>query len=108
MALHPITEAIRIRTQQTQEMEHSSPLFLTSSFCFDNSEDMRAAFADETDDNIYSRFSNPNVKEFTDRVCVLEGAEAGFATASGMSAVFASFMTFLKKGDHLISCNSIF
>jgi O-succinylhomoserine sulfhydrylase len=108
MALHPITEAIRIRTEQTQEMEHSSPIFLTSSFCFDNSEDMRAAFADETDDNIYSRFSNPNVKEFTDRVCVLEGAEAGFATASGMSAVFASFMTFLKKGDHLVSCNSIF
>ncbi|HEV3251024.1 MAG TPA: aminotransferase class I/II-fold pyridoxal phosphate-dependent enzyme [Puia sp.] len=108
MALHPITEAIRIRTERTQEMEHSSPIFLTSSFCFDNSEDMRAAFADETDDNIYSRFSNPNVKEFTDRVCVLEGAEAGFATASGMSAVFASFMTFLKKGDHLISCNSIF
>jgi O-succinylhomoserine sulfhydrylase len=108
MALHPITEAIRIRTERTQEMEHSSPVFLTSSFCFDNSEDMRAAFADETEDNIYSRFSNPNVKEFTDRVCVLEGAEAGFATASGMSAVFASFMTFLKKGDHLISCNSIF
>src|SRR6516162_10159966 len=69
---------------------------------------MRAAFADETDDNIYSRFSNPNVKEFTDRMCVLEGAEAGYATASGMSAVFASFMTFLKKGDHLISCNAIF
>ena len=108
MALHPITEAIRIRTERTQEMEHSSPVFLTSSFCFENSEEMRAAFADETDDNIYSRFSNPNVKEFTDRVCVLEGAEAGFATASGMSAVFASFMTFLKKGDHLISCNSIF
>src|SRR5580692_8921509 len=108
MSLHPITEAIRIQTDRTSENEHSSPLYLTSSFCFDNSEDMRAAFADETDDNIYSRFSNPNVKEFTDRVCVLEGAEAGFATASGMSAVFASFMTFLKKGDHLISCNAIF
>jgi O-succinylhomoserine sulfhydrylase len=89
-------------------MEHSSPLFLTSSYCFDNAEEMRAAFADETDDNIYSRFSNPNVKEFTDRICALEGAEDGFATASGMSAVFASFMTFLKQGDHLVSCNSIF
>jgi O-succinylhomoserine sulfhydrylase len=89
-------------------MEHSSPLFLTSSFCFDNAEAMRAAFADETDDNIYSRFSNPNVKEFVDRVCLLEGAEAGYATASGMSAVFASFMALMKQGDHLLSCSAIF
>lgn len=105
---HPITEAIRIQAAQTNEMEHSTPMFLTSSFCFDNAEDMRAAFADESDDNIYSRFSNPNVKEFTDKMVALEGAEAGYATASGMSAVFASFMTILKKGDHLLSCNSIF
>src|SRR6202049_5114486 len=101
MDLNPITKAIRIQAERTNEMEHSSPLFLTSSFCFDNAEDMRAAFADETDDNIYSRFSNPNVKEFVDRVCVLEGAEAGYATASGMSAVFASFMALMKQGDHL-------
>jgi len=89
-------------------MEHSTPLYLTSSFLFDNAEDMRAAFADETDANIYSRFSNPNVKEFTDKICALEGAEAACATASGMSAVFASFMALLKKGDHLIACNAIF
>lgn len=89
-------------------MEHSQPMFLSSSFCFDNAEDMRAAFADESDDNIYSRFSNPNVQEFVDRMCALEGTEAGFATASGMSAIFASFMTFLKQGDHLLSCRSIF
>ena len=108
MPLHPITQAIRIRTDQTDEREHSSPLFLTSSFTFDDAEQMRAAFADETDDNIYSRFSNPTVQEFTDRMCALEGAEAVCATASGMSAVFASFMTFLKKGDHLLSCNAIF
>lgn len=108
MSLHPLTEVIRAHTEMTNEKEHSSPLFLTSSFCFDNAEDMRAAFADETDDNIYSRFSNPTVKEFTSRMCILEGAEDGFATASGMSAVFASFMTFLKKGDHLISCNAVF
>jgi O-succinylhomoserine sulfhydrylase len=69
---------------------------------------MRAAFADETDDNIYSRFSNPNVQELVDKVCALEGAEAAYATASGMSAVFASFMALLKKGDHLLSCNAIF
>ena len=89
-------------------MEHSSPLFLTSSFCFDNAEEMRAAFADESDDNIYSRFSNPNVQEFVNKVCIMEGAEAGYATASGMSAVFASFMALLKHGDHLLSCNAIF
>jgi O-succinylhomoserine sulfhydrylase len=108
MAQHPLTKVIRTRIDQTGEMEHSSPLFLTSSFCFDNAESMRAAFADETDDNIYSRFSNPNVKEFTDRMCILEDTEEGVATASGMSAVFASFLTFLKQGDHLISCNAIF
>jgi O-succinylhomoserine sulfhydrylase len=108
MSTHPLTDVIRTHINRTDEMEHSSPLFLTSSFCFDNAEEMRAAFADETDDNIYSRFSNPNVKEFTDRICILEGAEAGYATASGMSAVFASFMAFLKQGDHLLSCNAIF
>jgi O-succinylhomoserine sulfhydrylase len=106
--MNRITKAIRIRTDRTNEMEHSSPMFLTSSFTFDNAEEMRAAFADETDDNIYSRFSNPTVQEFIDRMCALEGAEDGYATSSGMSAVFASFMTFLKKGDHLISCNAIF
>jgi O-succinylhomoserine sulfhydrylase len=108
MPLHPVSKMIRTRVEQTNEMEHSSPLFLTSSFSFDNAEEMRAAFADETDDNIYSRFSNPTVQEFTDRMAVLEGTESGFATASGMSAVFASMLTFLKKGDHLVSCNAIF
>ena len=102
------TQAIRIQTQRTNEMEHSTPMFLTSSFCFDNAEDMRAAFADETDDNIYSRFSNPGVQEFTDKMVALEGAESGYATASGMSAVFGSFMALLKQGDRLLSCNSIF
>jgi O-succinylhomoserine sulfhydrylase len=108
MEQHRITRAIRKQVERTNEMEHSAPLYLTSSFCFDNAEDMRAAFADESDDNIYSRFSNPNVQEFVDRVCIMEGAEAGFATASGMSAVFASFMALLKQGDHLLSCSSIF
>ncbi len=106
--MNPITKAIRIQTEKTNEMEHSTPMFLTSSFCFDNAEEMRAAFADENDDNIYSRFSNPNVKEFTDKIVALEGAESGYATASGMSAIFGSFMALLKKGDHLLSCNAIF
>ena len=108
MKLHPITKAIRTQTERTNEGEHSTPLFLTSSFCFDNAEDMRAAFADETDDNIYSRFSNPGVSEFIDKMVELEGAEAGVATSTGMSAVFATFMALLKKGDHLLSCNAVF
>ena len=108
MALHPITEAIRTQTERTGQGEHSTPLFITSSFCFDNAEDMRAAFADETDDNIYSRFTNPSVTEFINKMVLLEGAEAGVATATGMSAVFATFMALLKKGDHLLSCNAVF
>src|SRR5215210_7330826 len=108
MKLHPITKAIRTQTGRTNEGEHSTPLFVTSSFCFDNAEDMRAAFADETDDNIYSRFSNPNVTEFINKMVELEGAEAGVATATGMAAVFASFMALLKSGDHLLSCSAIF
>src|SRR5687768_1156983 len=106
--MHPITKAIRTRTDRTDEMEHSSPMFLTSSFTFENAEDMRAAFADETDDNIYSRFSNPSVREFIERVCALEGADDGFATSSGMSAIFAGFMAILKQGDHLLSFNAVF
>jgi O-succinylhomoserine sulfhydrylase len=106
--MNPITRAIRTQTERTNEMEHSTPLFLTSSFCFDDAEDMRAAFADESNDNIYSRFSNPGVQEFTDKMVALEGAEAGYATATGMAAVFASFMALLKSGDHLIACSSVF
>lgn len=108
MDQHLITKAIRQQTTRTGEMEHSTPLFLTSSFCFDNAEDMRAAFADETDDNIYSRFSNPTVNEFVDKMVMLESAEAGMATSTGMSAVFGAFMALLKNGDHIISCNAVF
>ena len=106
--MHPNTKAIRTQVNKTHEMEHSVPIFLTSSFCFDTAEEMRAAFADESDDNIYSRFSNPNVQEFIDKMVALEGAEAGYATASGMSAVFGSFMALLKTGDHLLSCRALF
>jgi O-succinylhomoserine sulfhydrylase len=106
--LNPITEAIRIQVPKTGEMEHSTPMYLTSSFTFEEAETMRAAFADENDENIYSRFSNPNVDEFVKKMCALEGAEAGFATASGMAAVFASIFALLKQGDHLICCSSVF
>jgi O-succinylhomoserine sulfhydrylase len=108
MPQNRITKAIRIRTDRTPEKEHSSPVFLTSSFTYDDAEEMRAVFADEKEGNIYTRFSNPSVQEFIDRLCALEGAEAGFATSSGMSAIVASFLSFLKQGDHLLSCNAIF
>jgi O-succinylhomoserine sulfhydrylase len=106
--MNPITKAIRIQAERTSQMEHSVPLYLTSSFCFDNAEDMRATFADEREANIYSRFINPNVTEFTDKIAALEGAEAAYATASGMSAVSSTFLALLKQGDHLLSCNAIF
>lgn len=106
--LDPVTQAIRIQSPKTQQHEHSTPLYLTSSFTFDEAEAMRAAFADETDDNIYSRFSNPNVDEFIAKMCALEGADAGFATSTGMSAIFSSMFALLKQGDHLICCKSVF
>jgi len=106
--MHKQTQAIRIQSTQSQEKEHSTPLYLTSSFTFDTAEEMRAAFADESDDNIYSRYSNPTVDEFVAKMCALEGAEAGFATASGMAAVFNSIFALLKAGDHLICCSSVF
>lgn len=106
--MHPQTRLIRTQTGRGEEMEHSVPLFLTSSFCFDTAEEMRAAFADESDDNIYSRFSNPNADEFAQKVAMLEGADAAYATASGMSAVFSSMMALLKSGDHLLACRSLF
>jgi O-succinylhomoserine sulfhydrylase len=98
--LDPITKAIRIRAPKTLQNEHSSPLYLTSSFTFDEAETMRAAFADENDENIYSRFSNPTVDEFVAKMCALEGCDDGFATSTGMSAIFATFMGLLKSGDH--------
>ncbi len=106
--LHPSTIAIRTQTERTNQMEHSTPMFLTSSFTFETAEDMRAAFADETDDNIYSRYSNPTVDEFVEKMKLLEKCEAGFAVASGMAAVFSSFMALLKAGDHIICCRSMF
>lgn len=102
------TRLIHTQLEKTDFMENSSPLFLTSSFTFEDAENMRATFADEKEGYIYSRFSNPNSTEFIDKMCVLEGTEAGMATASGMAAVFASFMALMKSGDHLLSCASIF
>jgi O-succinylhomoserine sulfhydrylase len=102
------TKAIRIQTKKTQYREHSTPLFLTSSFSFESAEQGKALFDETEEGNIYSRFSNPSVQEFVDKVCMLEGAEEGLATATGMAAVFASMAGLLKSGDHLIACRALF
>lgn len=102
------TQAIRAQLERTDNNEHSVPLYLTSSFVFDTAEEMRAAFNDESDDYIYSRYSNPNVNEFVNKVCLMEGAEAGVATASGMAAIYTTFMALLRSGDHIVSCSSVF
>ena len=102
------TQAIRTQTEQSQFQEHSSPLYLTSSFVFEDAEEMRASFAEEKERNIYSRFSNPNTSEFIQKVCQMEGAEDGIAFASGMGAVFGTFAAFLNAGDHLISARAVF
>ena len=105
---HFETLAIRTQVPVTEEREHSVPLFLTSSFVFESAEQARALFADEIQGNIYSRYSNPNADEFVQKMCRLEGAEDGIATASGMAAVFATLGALLKSGDHVISGRAIF
>lgn len=102
------TFAIRTQTERTQFDEHSTPLYLTSSFVFEDAEDMRASFAEEKPKNLYSRFSNPNVTEFTDKIAKMEGAEAGYAFATGMAAIYSTFATLLNAGDHIVSCQSVF
>ena len=109
MSQHPETIAIRLQTEQTNQKEHATPLFLTSSFTYESAEEMGEAFADDTlDVNIYSRFSNPTVDEFISKIAALEGAEDGVATGTGMAAIFATFMSFLSKGDHIISASAVF
>jgi len=102
------TSAIRTQTERSQFDEHSTPLYLTSSFVFEDAEDMRASFAEEKSKNLYSRFSNPNVTEFTDKIVKMEGAEAGYAFATGMAAIYSTFATLLNAGDHIVSCQSVF
>jgi len=102
------TLAIRNQTERTQYLEHSTPLFLTSSFVFEDAEDMRASFAEEKYRNIYSRFSNPNVSEFIEKMVLLENAEDGVGFATGMAAVYNTLVTFLHSGDHIVSASSVF
>ncbi len=108
MSKHFETEAIRTQMERSPFLEHSTPMYLTSSFVFEDAEDMRASFTEEKDRNIYSRFTNPNTSEFVDKICEMEGAEAGYAFATGMSAIFSTFAALLNAGDHIVSARSIF
>jgi O-succinylhomoserine sulfhydrylase len=102
------TNAIRTQIERSRFLEHSVPLYLTSSFVFEDAEDMRASFAEEKERHIYSRYANPNTSEFIEKVCQMEGAEDGFAFASGMAAVFSTFAALLNSGDHIVSARNIF
>ncbi|MGB0443351.1 MAG: trans-sulfuration enzyme family protein [Flavobacteriaceae bacterium] len=102
------TDAIRTQVARSQHSEHSVPLYLTSSFVFDDAEVMRASFAEEKEKNIYSRFTNPNTSELVAKICKMEGAEDGYAFATGMAAVFGTFAALLNSGDHIISARAVF
>ncbi|MFV0199529.1 aminotransferase class I/II-fold pyridoxal phosphate-dependent enzyme [Empedobacter falsenii] len=102
------SKIIREQAPRSATREHSVPLYLTSSFIFDSAEQGRAIFAEEEEGMVYSRYANPNTTEFINRVCVLEKADAGLAFASGMAAVFASFASYIKSGDHIVSSRAIF
>lgn len=102
------SQIIRQQTPRSSSREHSVPLYLTSSFIFDTAEQGRAIFAEEETGMVYSRYANPNTSEFIERVCVMEGAEAGLSFSSGMAAVFASFAAFVEQGDHIVSARAIF
>lgn len=102
------TQAIRTQTERSQYLEHSVPLYLTSSFVFEDAEDMRASFTEEKQRNIYSRFTNPNTSEFVEKICKMEGAEAGYAFATGMAAIYSTFAALLESGDHIVSVGSVF
>lgn len=102
------TDAIRAQAERTDFREHSVPLYLTSSFVFDDAEQARALFADEVPGNIYTRFSNPNNTELIKKLCLLEGTEDGIATASGMAAMYCSMAALLKSGDHVLASRSVF
>lgn len=102
------TVAIRKQSKRTAFREHSVPLYLSSSFVFDDAEHMRAAFADEVEASIYSRYANPNVDELLDKIAVLENGEDAWATASGMSAIYTTFAALLCQGDHIVASRAVF
>lgn len=102
------SKIIREQADRSATREHSVPLYLTSSFIFDSAEQGRAIFAEEEQGMVYSRYANPNTSELINKVCTLEGAEAGLSFSSGMAAVFASFAGIIESGDHIVSSRAIF
>lgn len=102
------TLAVRAGYERTQEHEHSEAMFLTSSYVFGNAEEAAAVFAGDQDGNVYTRYTNPTVRTFEQRLAALEGAEQCVATASGMSAIFSTILALLQPGDHIVSSRSIF
>lgn len=102
------TKLIRTQTDRTSYREHNTPLFLTSSFTFDSAEQMRDTFSNELEGQIYSRYSNPNLDEFILKMCLLEEKPMGFATSSGMAAVYLGLMSFLSAGDHILASCALF
>ncbi|GHA79310.1 trans-sulfuration enzyme family protein [Pontibacter akesuensis] len=102
------TGAIRLQAERSQYREHSVPLYLTSSFTFEDAEQARAVFAEEEQGQVYSRYANPNVDELLQKMCYLEKAEDGFAFASGMGAIFGCLGALLQAGDHVLACRSVF
>lgn len=106
--MHPDTAAIRTQAARSSHREHAVPLFLTSSFVFDSAEQARALFAEEQQGPVYSRYSNPNCDEFVAKLCAMEGAEDGIATASGMAAVFTALASLVSAGDHVVAGRALF
>lgn len=102
------TRAVHAGHERTNECEHSEAIFPTSSYVFDSAEQAAARFSGEEPGNIYSRFTNPTVRTFEQRLASLEGAECAVATSSGMSAILSTFMGILSAGDHIVSSRSIF
>ncbi len=106
--LRPQTHAIRGQMEPTHYREHSTPLFLTSSFTFPSAEAMADTFAGTGEGIIYSRYNNPSVDELVAKACAMEGMETGFATATGMGAVFASLAALVSQGDHIVATRAVF
>ncbi|MGJ8686992.1 MAG: O-succinylhomoserine sulfhydrylase [Spongiibacteraceae bacterium] len=102
------TRAIRSGQVRTAEGEHSEPIFTTSSYVFANAEEAAQRFSGEQPGNVYSRYTNPTVRTFEERIAALEGAEMGVATSSGMAAILSTCIALLKSGDHIVCSRSVF
>ena len=102
------TLAIRAGIHRTEQGEHAEPIFATSSYVFKNAQEAAARFAGEEAGNVYSRYTNPTVNTFQERIAAMEGGEAAVATSSGMAAILSTCMALLKAGDHIVCSRSVF